>query len=161
VLDRDTKETWERAVITELGDEASCRAAELRHAETFSTSSAMMHPPQCGMVTCNCSALVAHTRCGAASGLGVTEPVLCNSLAHVERSFFLGPCFFGGRARVPAGLFRLRPCRRDADKRGTILLSARPGGKSWSANAIGSHDGSRDRETYFSPVSVAVARALD
>ena len=86
VMNRDTNEAWERAVITELGDEdLSCSTAELRRAETSSPSSAMMHPPQCGMVTCNCSALVAHTRCGAASGLlGVTEPVMCDSLAHAS-----------------------------------------------------------------------------
>ena len=77
-----------------------------------------------------------------------------------KRSFYLRPCFFGERARVPAGLFGLRSCSRDADKRGTILFSTRPGGKSRSAKRYWGHDGSRDRKAYFRPVSVAVARAL-
>jgi hypothetical protein len=39
-------------------------------------------------------------------------------------------------------------------------LARGPAGRVGPLSAIGSHDGSRDRDAYFRPVSVAVVRAL-
>lgn len=121
----------------------------------------MMHPPQCGMVTCNCSALVAHTRCGAASALGVTETRFVR-LAGPRRAVLLpqamlfseeGPVF--QQASLGYGHAAATLTSEEL-----YFLARGLAGRVGPLSAIGSHDGSRDRDAYFRPVSVAVVRAL-